>query len=128
MVRKENHEGEGLLHSGRGLSDIAQSAPLDNVLLSNMRSVLNLLLEATPAISIQHVEPRHIKRVMALPASPHSRLSYYRQLRVFFQWCLRAGFLSEDPTGRVARPRPPKKTPSFFSALCWNSVGLALSR
>ena len=28
--------------------------------LRNMRGVLNLLIEATPPISVQHVEPRHI--------------------------------------------------------------------
>ena len=83
--------------------------------LRNMRGVLNLLIEATPSISVQHVEPRHIKRVIARPPSPHSRLSYYRQLRVFFRWCISAGLMSEDPTEHLPRPRAPKKNPAFLS-------------
>ncbi|MFQ5571151.1 MAG: tyrosine-type recombinase/integrase, partial [Rhodothermales bacterium] len=45
----------------------------------------------------------------------HSRLSYYRQLRVFFRWCIEQGLCSSDPTDDVARPRPPKKNPIFFT-------------
>ena len=93
---------------------IDQQGRLKPKTLRNMRGVLNLLIEATPAINVQHVEPRHVKRVLKRPTSPHSRLSYYRQLRVFFRWCLNAGLTSEDPTDHIPRPRPPKKNPLFL--------------
>jgi len=83
--------------------------------LRSMHDVLVLLVASVPALAIQQVEPRHVQAVINRPASPHSRLSYLRKLRVFFRWCREQGLRGDDPTEEVPRPSVPKKNPAFLT-------------
>lgn len=64
--------------------------------------------EVTPArLRREHIEAWLIEKQMA-PATARSQLS---QLRAFFGWCVRNGYVTRDPTVGVRGPKPPRYLP-----------------
>lgn len=69
-------------------------------------------LEHEAGVDLLRIEPGHIIEYCSRPSlAPASRASYHATIRAFYDWALRTGRVSADPSEQTPRPKRPKSQP-----------------
>jgi site-specific recombinase XerD len=84
------------------------------------RTTLQLFSRETGATQVQQVTPEMVRTWFFQGRtnrqwSASTFLTYYKSLKVFFQWCVREGHLTKNPVADIERPRLEKKLPPKLS-------------
>lgn len=89
--------------------------------IGNYRASISLFLDMLPHIhSIQQVSSHDLNRFFYLGRTerdwkPVTFISHHKNLAVFFKWCVKRGYIQEDPSAEIEKPKLEKRLPKALN-------------